>query len=73
MARLKEFRLEHGLSQDGFARKVDVTTSYYSQIERGFVKAGRGFMEKLKAAFPNASIDDIFFSDVKEAANAESN
>ena len=70
MAYLKEFRLKSGYSQERFARKVNVTLSYYAQVERGHVQAGRGFMQKLKAAFPSASIDRIFFSDVREVTNA---
>jgi transcriptional regulator with XRE-family HTH domain len=68
MNMLKEFRLKAGLSQEGIARKMNVTVSYYSQIERGLVNAGRGFMLRLKAAFPDACIDEIFFTDLKTEA-----
>jgi len=33
----------------------------YETIERGYKPPSRGFMEKIKAAFPDASIDYLFF------------
>ena len=68
MQTLKEFRLSSGYSQEVMAQKVGVTLSYYTQIERGHAKAGRGFMQKLKTAFPEISIDDIFFSVIETEA-----
>lgn len=65
MQALKDFRTSTGYSQDSIARKINVTVSYYSQIERGHVRAGMGFVQKFKAAFPEVSIDEIFFSDDK--------
>ena len=65
MQNLKEFRQREGLSQEVMARKVGVTLSYYTQIERGHVEAGRGFMQKLKRAFPEISIDEVFFSELE--------
>ena len=34
----------------------------YEKVERGYIPASRGFMEKLKHKYPDANIDDIFFA-----------
>jgi transcriptional regulator with XRE-family HTH domain len=49
------------------ARKMGVSMSMYEKVERGFAKPSRGFMEKLKEQFPDASIDEIFFSKYKDS------
>lgn len=69
MQKLKKFRESVGISQYNMARKMDISLSFYEKIERGHAEASRGFMQKLKKAFPDASIDEIFFSDleIKEA------
>ena len=63
---LREFRQTTGLSQDRMARRMGVSMSMYEKVERGFAKPSRGFMEKLKEQFPDASIDEIFFSQYKD-------
>ena len=66
MHKLKEFRNTTGLSQDNMARKLGVSLSMYQKVERGAVRAPRGFMDKLKEAYPHVSIDVIFFSETEK-------
>lgn len=63
MDTLKEFRRSTGLSQDSMARKLGCTVSMYTKVESGRAQPSRGFMVQLKAAFPEASVDEIFFSE----------
>jgi transcriptional regulator with XRE-family HTH domain len=65
MYKLQEFRHTTGLSQDNMARKLGVSVSMYQKVERGAANPSIRFMEKLKQVYPHASIDVIFFSDVK--------
>lgn len=59
--KLKEFRQEQDLSQDAMARKIGITLSFYEKVENGRAGFSAGFLVKFKKAFPNASIDRIFF------------
>lgn len=68
MQTLKEFRERTGLSQCNMARRLDMSQSFYEKVERGHSEPSRGFMQKLKAAFPDVSIDEIFFSETKAGA-----
>ena len=63
MQKLKDFRISKGLSQEKLARKMDITLSYYSQVERGKVPPARIFMEKLKQCFPEILIGKMFFNE----------
>ncbi len=63
MTKLKQFRVTEGLSQEKMARKLNITLSYYSQIERGYIPASRAFMVLMKRHFPSIDINDIFFND----------
>jgi len=65
MYKLQEFRLTTGLSQDDMARKLGVSVSMYQKVEREAANPSIRFMEKLKQAYPHASIYIIFFSDIK--------
>lgn len=69
MQKLREFRDGVGISQYNMARRLDVSISFYEKIERGHTNASRGFMEKLKKAFPEVNIDEIFFSDMEGCGN----
>ena len=60
---LREFRKAHGLSQDAMARKLGITLSMYEKVESGRAGASAAFMRRLKNAFPEVSIDHIFFAD----------
>lgn len=62
MEKLKKFRLSKGLSQEAMARSMGITLSYYSQVERGAANFSRAFVEKLKHAYPEIDINDIFFA-----------
>ena len=62
MDKLKEFRKEQGLSQESMAQKIGITLSMYEKVEQGRAGASAAFMKRLKNAFPNASIDSIFFT-----------
>ena len=66
MVKLREFREQLGFSQEVMARKINATLSYYSQIERGHVPAGKGFMRKMKKTYPEINIDEVFFSDLSQ-------
>ena len=59
---LKEFRKKHGLSQEAMSRKLGITLSMYEKVESGRVGASAAFMRRLKNAFPEVSIDLIFFT-----------
>jgi len=62
MCRLREFRMEKGLSQEKMAIKLGVSLSMYAKVEQGAAKAGRAFMERIKGCYPEANIDKIFFT-----------
>ncbi len=59
--RLKELRTGCGFSQDGMAKHLGVSLSFYEKVERGDMKPSRNFMLKVKARFPHVSMDSIFF------------
>lgn len=61
MERLREFRKERGLSQKKMAKILEITLSMYEKVEGGRAGASAGFMRRFKKAFPDASIDYIFF------------
>ena len=59
---LREFRLKSGLTQKSMAEKLGYTLSMYEKVEQGRAGSSAKFMERFKNAFPNVSIDDIFFA-----------
>lgn len=59
---LREYRKKLGLSQDAMARKLGITLSMYEKVESGRAGASAAFMRRLKNAFPEVSIDQIFFT-----------
>ena len=61
MENLKAFRKEKGLTQEEMAKKLGITLSMYEKVECGRVGASAAFMRRLKAAFPDANIDFLFF------------
>ena len=67
MKSLKEFRAKKNLSQLQLANKLNVSLSYYTKIEQGLVKAGRGFIEKFIQAFPEESSDMFFGGDKNDS------
>lgn len=67
MNKLKKFRLSKGISQEAMARSMGITLSYYSQVERGVANFSRAFVEKLKKAFPEIDVNDVFFNSERGA------
>ena len=55
---LVDFRNSKKLTQKEMAEKAGTTLSYYSKIELGL---SYNFMEKFKANFGDACVDEIFF------------
>jgi transcriptional regulator with XRE-family HTH domain len=62
MNNLRAFRETKGISQFKMAVEIGSSLSMYEKAERGDVPASRGFMQKLKSRYPDANIDEIFFS-----------
>ncbi len=60
--RLKDFRQEKGFTKQQMADKLGYTLSLYEKVEDGRAGVSAKFMHKFKLAFPNASIDVIFFN-----------
>lgn len=60
--KLKEFRQSKGLSQEQFAIKMGVSYSMLVKVENGRANASKGFLDKIKKAFPDINIDAVFFS-----------
>ncbi|KUF32864.1 helix-turn-helix domain-containing protein [Lysinibacillus sp. F5] len=59
---LKEFRKETKLTQQEMAKNIGVSLSMYEKVERGYIKASRGFIESMKRKYPHIDIDYIFFN-----------
>ena len=59
---LVDFRNSKKLTQKEMAEKVGTTLSYYSKIELGLRNPSYNFMEKFKANFGDACVDEIFFN-----------
>ncbi|MGG7191167.1 helix-turn-helix domain-containing protein [Clostridium paraputrificum] len=47
------------------ADKLGTTLSFYTKVELGVRNPSYNFLIKFKEAFPNESIDDIFFRNEK--------
>ena len=60
MEKLREFRKAQGLSQKIMAEKLGITLSMYEKVEGGRTGASAAFMSRVKSAFPEVVIDDIF-------------
>ncbi len=61
---LKELRLEKNLTQEGLARKLDISTVYVRKLEKGDVIAGLPTMIKYESFFGvnmRKLFSDIFF------------
>lgn len=58
---IKDFRISLNLNQKQMAHKIGVSASYYYKIESGQQNPSYEFLKKLKKAFPNVSVDEIFF------------
>lgn len=60
-SQLKVFRKEIKLTQQEMAVNLEVSLSMYEKVERGYVKAPRGFMDSFKTRYPYIDIKYIFF------------
>jgi len=67
MQALRAFREKQGISQYNMARKLDISLSFYEKIESGHARPSRNFMERIKIAYPEIKIDDMFFSELQKA------
>ncbi len=61
ISELKIFREGKKLTQNQMASRIGVSLSYYRKIEQGESDPSYRFIKKLKGAFPDASIDKLFF------------
>ncbi len=50
------------MSQKNMAKRIGVSPSYYYKVESGYQNSSYEFLAKFKRSFPNASVDQIFFS-----------
>lgn len=57
--KLKEIRLDKGLTQVELAKKADLNSNYYAKIERGEVKPSPEVYEKIAKAL-KVTAADIF-------------
>lgn len=62
MDRLREFRKSHNLTQEAMANVLGITVSMYEKVEGGRANASSAFMKRVKRAFPEVNIDNIFFA-----------
>ena len=62
MDKLREFRESLHLSQKNMAKRIGVSPSYYYKVESGYQNPSYEFLAKFKRSFPNASVDQVFFS-----------
>lgn len=62
MDKLREFRASLHMSQKNIAKRIGVSPSYYYKVESGYQNPSYEFLAKFKRSFPNASVDQIFFS-----------
>lgn len=60
--KLKDFRNQTGLEQKEMAKEIHVSPSYYCKVETGYRKPSYAFLFKFKDRFPDANIDELFFS-----------
>ena len=59
---LKNLRKEKKLSQEKMANLLGITVSMYEKVETGRAGASAAFIKRIKEAFPDASIDFLFFA-----------
>ncbi|WP_333888261.1 helix-turn-helix transcriptional regulator [Clostridium sp.] len=58
--KLKQFRNSLKISQESFAKKLGISTSFYIKVELGERNPSFNFLKKLKKVF-NVNIDEMFF------------
>ena len=60
--KLKNFRLQHKLTQQEIAEKLKISLVQYQYIETGRRNPSFKLLENFKKAFPKINIDKIFLS-----------
>ena len=63
MERLKACRKSQKRTQEAMAFRLGSTVSMYEKVEGGRANASSSFMRRIKNAFPDVCIDEIFFAD----------
>lgn len=63
METLKQFREKNGFTMDEMARRLNISLSFYTKIERGERNPSREFLKKFKEAFPSYDMN-IFFDEL---------
>lgn len=58
--KLIEFRKENKLTQEGMARKLDITLAHYQAVEYGYRNPSLELLQNIKDKFPRFSVDKIF-------------
>lgn len=61
MNELRIFREEKGLTQNDFAKNINISVSFYTKIETGIRKPSYGFITKLKRVYPDFDVN-VFFN-----------
>ena len=64
MKTLKELREEYNISYKDMALKLNISKSYYWQLENGTRKISYSMAKKIANIF-NKKPDDIFYDDIK--------
>lgn len=64
---LVDFRVGIELTQKQMSEKIGVSLTFYSKVETGLRNPSYGFLIKLKEAFPNICLDEIFFNNNKHS------
>lgn len=59
---MKELRKSKKLNKKQMADEIGVSASYYYKIESRIQNPSFEFLKKLKKRFPEANIDQMFFS-----------
>lgn len=61
MQKLKEFRIEKGLTQAEMSRKMGLSLSMYTKIEIGKRGISKNFIKKFHELFPDVDCWNFFF------------
>jgi len=59
---LRKLRKENRYTLKQFADLIGVSSSLYEKVEYGIRKPSRAFMEKVKARFPEADMNELIAS-----------
>lgn len=57
--KLKKFRVDHDLTQQGLATSLGVTTAYINTIETGKKDMSLAVMKKFKEVYGFKTLDDV--------------